>query len=274
MVGVAHDVTDRKAAEFQMREAQKMESVGRLAAGLAHDFNNVLTIINGIAELALGDLDEDSPLREHLTGIQAASGRAVQLTRQLLAFSRKQVLHPTVVHLNEIVREAQTLLQRLLGDDVRVEVALMADLPAVRIDAGQFHQVILNLAVNSRDAMPHGGTFRIETRPAERGRRRSDRAHPTLPRGRYAVTGDLRHGHRHGRVDAAAAVRAVLHDQGTGQRHRPGPRHRSRHRQAERRRDRGQHGARPRNDVYYHYSGDRRRGRRAGRDAARGVGRL
>ena len=186
LVGVARDVTDRKAAELQMHEAQKMESVGRLAAGLAHDFNNVLTIINGMAELAVGDLEQDSPVREHLAGIQSASSRAVQLTRQLLAFSRKQVLHPTVVHLNILVREAQTLLQRVLGDDVRVEVALTADMPPVRVDSGQFHQVILNLAVNSRDAMPHGGTFRIETHilTVEDAH---DRFHPTLAPGRYAV---------------------------------------------------------------------------------------
>ena len=186
LVGVARDVTDRKAAELQMHEAQKMESVGRLAAGLAHDFNNVLTIINGMAELALGDLAQDSALREHLVGIQSASSRAVQLTRQLLAFSRKQVLHPTVVHLNLLVREAQTLLQRVLGDDVRVEVALTGDIPPVRVDPGQFHQVILNLAVNGRDAMPHGGTFRIETRVLT-VEDAHDRHHPTLARGRYAV---------------------------------------------------------------------------------------
>ena len=186
LVGVARDVTDRKAAELQMYEAQKMESVGRLAAGLAHDFNNVLTIINGMAELALGDIEPASPLREHLVGIQSASSRAVQLTRQLLAFSRKQVLHPTVVHLNLLVREAQTLLQRVLGDDVRVEVALTADLPPVRVDSGQFHQVILNLAVNSRDAMPHGGTFRIETHVLTVDDAH-DRLHPALARGRYAV---------------------------------------------------------------------------------------
>jgi two-component system cell cycle sensor histidine kinase/response regulator CckA len=185
IVGVARDVTDRKAAEEQAREAQKMESVGRLAAGLAHDFNNVLTVINGLAELARGELPQGSPLREHLDGIQAAGGRAAQLTRQLLAFSRKQVLHPTIVSLNALAREAESLLQRVMGDDVRVEVALANDLSPVRVDAGQLHQVILNLAMNGRDAMPKGGTLRIETRLHAVGEHH--RSPHRLPPGRYAV---------------------------------------------------------------------------------------
>ncbi len=145
----------------------------------------MLTVINGLAELALGELPQDSPLREHLGGIQAAGGRAAQLTRQLLAFSRKQVLHPTIVSLNALVREAESLLQRVLGDDVRVEVALANDLSPVRVDAGQLHQVILNLAMNGRDAMPKGGTLRIETRlhAVEEHHRSPHR----LPPGRYAV---------------------------------------------------------------------------------------
>jgi PAS domain S-box-containing protein len=186
LVGVARDVTDRKAAEEQMREAQKMESVGRLAAGLAHDFNNVLTVINGIAELALGELPDHSPLREHLTGIQDAGNRAAQLTRQLLAFSRKQVLHPTVVNLNALVRETESLLKRVLGGDIRVEVTLASDTPLVQIDPGQFHQVLLNLAVNSRDAMPGGGTLTIETRSLVIAAGQ-ERQHPRLAPGEYAA---------------------------------------------------------------------------------------
>jgi two-component system cell cycle sensor histidine kinase/response regulator CckA len=185
IVGVARDVTDRRAAEEQAREAQKMESVGRLAAGLAHDFNNVLTVINGIAELALGDLPPDSPLREHLDGIQSAGARAAQLTKQLLAFSRKQVLHPRVVSLNALVREAESLLQPVLGNDVRVEITLADDLTPVRVDAGQLHQVILNLAMNSRDAMPTGGTLRIDTRLHVVGEH--ERSQQRLPPGRYAA---------------------------------------------------------------------------------------
>ena len=187
-----------------------------------------------MAELALGDIEPASPLREHLVGIQSASSRAVQLTRQLLAFSRKQVLHPTVVHLNLLVREAQTLLQRVLGDDVRVEVSLTADLPPVRVDSGQFHQVILNLAVNSRDAMPHGGTFRIETHVLTVDDAH-DRLHPALARGRYAVLviSDTGIG-----MDDATRQRLfepffTTKEPGTGT--GLGSRHRPRHRQTERR---------------------------------------
>jgi PAS domain S-box-containing protein len=165
IVGVAADITDRKAAEARVREAQKMESVGRLAAGLAHDFNNVLTVITGIADLAMSEATASAALKEHLTTIKAAGERAAQVTRQLLAFGRKQVLHPTVVNLNALVREAEPLIRRLLGESVRLQLALASGLGRVKVDAGQLHQVILNLVVNSRDAMPQGGTLTIRTRP-------------------------------------------------------------------------------------------------------------
>ncbi|HXG45552.1 MAG TPA: PAS domain S-box protein [Gemmatimonadales bacterium] len=163
IVGVARDITDRKAAEEQLRQAQKMESVGRLAAGIAHDFNNILTVINAVADLALAELP-DGALRNDLVTIREAGGRAAELTRQLLAFSRKQVLRPEVVNLNALVADAETLLRRLLGSDIRVRLHLAQDLAPVSVDPGQFHQVILNLAVNARDAMPQGGTLTIETR--------------------------------------------------------------------------------------------------------------
>jgi len=163
IVGVARDITDRKAAEEQLRQAQKMESVGRLAAGIAHDFNNILTVINAVADLALADLPEGA-LRNDLITIRDAGGRAAELTRQLLAFSRKQVLRPEVVNLNALVADAEMLLRRLLGDDIHLRLHLAQDLAPVSVDPGQFHQVILNLAVNGRDAMPRGGTLTIQTR--------------------------------------------------------------------------------------------------------------
>ena len=186
IVGVATDVTGRKLAEEEMRQAQKMESVGRLAAGIAHDFNNLLTVINGIAELAVADLPKGAALREDFARIREAGARAAVLTRQLLAFSRKQVLRPVVVDLNALASEAESLLRRVLGEDIRIEARLAPDLRPVLLDPAQFHQVILNLAVNSRDAMPNGGRLTIETRnllvEAER-----ERTHPGLRPGRYVT---------------------------------------------------------------------------------------
>jgi PAS domain S-box-containing protein len=185
VVGVAADITDRKAVEAQMREAQKMESVGRLAAGLAHDLNNVLTVITGIAELAMTDPTASPMLAEHLATIKAAGERAAAVTRQLLAFGRKQVLRPTVINLNVLVREAEPLIRRLLGDQLRLVLSLAPDLGSVRVDAGQFHQVILNLVVNSRDAMPQGGTLTMRTESVLRDGR--SRLTPTVAPGHYAV---------------------------------------------------------------------------------------
>ena len=185
IVGLASDVTDRKAAEMQMHQAQKMESIGRLAAGIAHDFNNILTVINGVAELAGSELG-DGPLRDDIAAIRQAAMRATGLTRQLLAFSRQQVLKPEVLRLNAVVEEVEGLLCRVLGEDIRVEVRLDPDVRSVLADPGQIHQVILNLAINSRDAMPQGGVLSIETRSvivSEAGARR----HPGLSPGRYSV---------------------------------------------------------------------------------------
>lgn len=167
IVGVAHDITERVVAEERLRDVQRMESVGQLAAGVAHDFNNVLTVINGIAEMTLANLPEGSPLRQDLTTIRDAGARATELTRQMLAVGRKQMLRPKPVNLNVLVTEMETLLRSMLGEDIEIVVRLATDLAPVVVDPGQFHQVILNLASNSRDAMPRGGTLTIETRNAE-----------------------------------------------------------------------------------------------------------
>ena len=163
----ARDVTERRALEQRFLQAQKMEAVGRLAGGVAHDFNNLLTAILGYADLLLYGLPTLSPLRPDLEEIRRAADRAGALTRQLLAFSRKQVLEMRVLDLNELVADVDKMLRRLLGEDIDVLTRLGSALGAVRADAGQLEQVIVNLAVNARDAMPEGGKLTIETRNAE-----------------------------------------------------------------------------------------------------------
>jgi signal transduction histidine kinase/CheY-like chemotaxis protein len=154
---------ERARLEEQLRHAQKLEAIGRLAGGVAHDFNNLLTAIRGSAELVLAELAPASPLRPDLDEIKLASDRAAALTRQLLAFSRKQVLSPAVVDLNRVVRESQRLLARLIGEDIKIVVEAGADVGCVRVDPDQLSQVVANLAVNSRDALPAGGVISIRT---------------------------------------------------------------------------------------------------------------
>ena len=163
VVGVWVDVTERRQLEEQFRQAQKMEAVGRLAGGVAHDFNNLLTAITGYSDLLLLDLDPGDVRRQDVAEIKRAAIAAADLTRQLLAFSRRQVLAPRVIDLNAVVSGAQKLLGRLIGEDVKVETSLDPALSAVRADPGQVEQVIMNLAVNARDAMPNGGRLTIET---------------------------------------------------------------------------------------------------------------
>jgi len=161
------DITERRQLEEQLRQAVKMEAVGRLAGGIAHDFNNLLTAIIGSADLLLEDLDPASPARGDVAEIRRAGERAAQLTRQLLAFSRKQPLTPRVIDVNALVADMDRLLRRLIGEDIELRTVLTPDLGAVQADAGQLEQVIMNLAVNARDAMPRGGKLTIETANAE-----------------------------------------------------------------------------------------------------------
>jgi two-component system cell cycle sensor histidine kinase/response regulator CckA len=158
---VAHDVSDRKRLERRLAEAEKMEAVGRLAGGVAHDFNNLLTVIGGYAEILL----QRTAGRDHrdLEEIARAAGQAAELTRHLLAFSRRQVLHPRVLDVNRIVADMETLLHRIIGDDVSVGVRLAPDLAPVEADRAQIERVIVNLAANARDAMPGGGALTVET---------------------------------------------------------------------------------------------------------------
>jgi PAS domain S-box-containing protein len=159
----AEDVTERRALEQQLRQSQKMEAVGRLAGGIAHDFNNLLMVISGYSEFLLDRLGPDPALRGPAQEIAGAAQRASSLTRQLLAFSRKQMLAPKILDLNDVVTENLKMLTRMIGEDIDLVMIPAAALGAVRADAGQIEQVIMNLAVNARDAMPSGGKFTIET---------------------------------------------------------------------------------------------------------------
>ena len=162
-VAYVREISERDRLEAQLRQAQKMESVGRLAGGVAHDFNNLLTAISGNVELALLDLRPSDPLHELLVEVHRAADSAANLTRQLLAFSRKQVIDPRVVNLNGIVDELQRMLKRLMREDVDVHVKLDPALWHTRVDRGQLEQILINLAVNARDAMPNGGRLTLET---------------------------------------------------------------------------------------------------------------
>ncbi len=160
---IAEDVTDRRVLEDQFRQAQKMEAVGRLAGGVAHDFNNLLMVISGYAEVMLTKLDLEDPLHEKARSIQQASDRATTLTRQLLAFSRKQLLELKVVDVNAIVADMERLLRPLIGENVELATKLAVDAGHVRADAGQLEQVLMNLVVNAKDAMPNGGKLTVQT---------------------------------------------------------------------------------------------------------------
>jgi two-component system, cell cycle sensor histidine kinase and response regulator CckA len=160
---IAEDVTDRRALEEQFRQAQKMEAVGRLAGGVAHDFNNLLMVISGYAEVLLAKLAPDNPLHEKGRAIQQAADRATTLTRQLLAFSRKQLLELKVVDVNAIVQDMERLLRPLIGENVELITTLSPLAVHTRADAGQLEQVLMNLVVNAKDAMPAGGKLTIQT---------------------------------------------------------------------------------------------------------------
>ena len=183
---VAEDITERRTLEQQFRQAQKMEAIGRLAGGIAHDFNNLLMVISGYTQMLLDQLEGESPLRKAATEIEKAADRAASLTRQLLAFSRKQVLSPKVLDLNALVLDNLKMLPRLLGEDIEVVNVPAGDLGRIKADPGQLAQVILNLAVNARDAMPHGGRLILETANARLDESYTQRR-TSMPAGEYVV---------------------------------------------------------------------------------------
>jgi nitrogen-specific signal transduction histidine kinase len=163
MIGTVQDITERRQLEDQLRQSQKMEAIGRLAGGIAHDLNNALTAIAGYAELALGELESGHAARGDVEEIRRAAERAGSVTRQLLAFSRKQLLEPRVFDLNETVAAIARMLSRLLGPEVRVQTRLADAVLPVLGDPGQIEQALINLAVNARDAMPSGGQLIVST---------------------------------------------------------------------------------------------------------------
>ncbi|MCC6728131.1 MAG: PAS domain S-box protein [Chthonomonadales bacterium] len=194
-VWLLHDMTERRRLEEQLLQAQKMEGIGRLAGGVAHDFNNLLTAILGYAELAQATMAPEDPHRSHMQQIEKATERAAELTRQLLAFARKQIVEARVLSLNDLVLGLEKMLRRLIGEDIEVINRLAPELWPVKVDPGQLEQVLVNLVVNARDAMPDGGTITIETANAivEEG---YARRHPEVSVGAYAmvVVSDTGHG--------------------------------------------------------------------------------
>ncbi|MGH9723321.1 MAG: response regulator [Bryobacteraceae bacterium] len=183
---IARDITDHKQLQRELFLAQKMEAIGRLAAGVAHDFNNLLTVVTGYSAIVLGQLKEQDPLRQEVREIGRAGERAASLTRQLLAFSRNQILQPRVLDLNVIVTEMDRMLRRLIGEDIELTAALDSGLKWVKADPGQIEQIIMNLAVNARDAMPKGGKLTIETANVDLEKEFAER-HIPVPPGPYVM---------------------------------------------------------------------------------------
>jgi PAS domain S-box-containing protein len=185
-LGILRDVSERKQIEERLRRSQKLDALGQLAGGVAHDFNNLLVVINGYTELAAEALPLGAPLRADIEQIRLAGQKASVLTRQLLAFGRKQVLKPAVLALNDVVKGLEEMLRRVIGEDVRLRTELAPDLGNVLADSSQVEQILLNLVANARDAMPGGGTLLIETSNAEIDAEQV-RAHAEAKPGSYVV---------------------------------------------------------------------------------------
>ncbi len=186
MIGTVQDITDYKQLEEQFLQAQKLESLGRLAGGVAHDFNNLLTVINGYSDLVLQALRQGDPLRETMGEIRKAGESASTLTRQLLVFSRKQRVEAQQVDLNGVLSDAQKMLQRLVREDVQLNIRCDPTLGTTVADPGQMQQVIINLVINARDAMPHGGSIFLETLNVDLDERHEER-HPDMKSGSYVM---------------------------------------------------------------------------------------
>ncbi len=164
ILGIVRDITERKTLEDQLRHSQKMEGIGQLAGGIAHDFNNILNVILGYGSLIEANMKEDDPGRIHLKEILLAGEKAARLTQSLLAFSRKQIIDPAPHDLNEIIKGVENIFQRTIGEDIELISMLSIEKPTVLVDRGQMEQALLNLAINARDAMPHGGQLIMETK--------------------------------------------------------------------------------------------------------------
>ena len=190
---IAEDITDRRQLEEQLRQAQKMDAVGRLAGGVAHDFNNLLMVINGYTEVLLEQLEKGSAMHQKVESIQQAADRAATLTRQLLAFSRKQLLELKVVDVNTVIGDMERLLRPLIGENIELVTRLSSDAGHTRADAGQLEQVIMNLVVNAKDSMPEGGKLTVQS--SDVTVRPNFREHRFIQPGRYAVISVADTGH-------------------------------------------------------------------------------
>jgi signal transduction histidine kinase len=186
IVGVLRDITGYKQLEAQFMQAQKMEAIGALAGGVAHDFNNMLNVINGYCELVLEELSESDPIRKDILQISQAGTRAKSLTAQLLAFSRKQILQPAVLNLNEVIESTHSMLRRLIPENIDLVVCASPDLGLICADSGQIQQILMNLVVNARDAMPDGGKLTIETVNVDYDEEYI-RSHPVAKAGPYVM---------------------------------------------------------------------------------------
>jgi nitrogen-specific signal transduction histidine kinase/CheY-like chemotaxis protein len=216
MFGIMQDVTEQKQLEEQLRHAQKMEAIGRLAGGIAHDFNNLLTVINGYADVAMTQSNLDEEGTELLREIRRAGDRAAGLTRQLLAFSRRQLLEPRIVDLNELLQDLRRLLRRLIGEHIELDFVPEKALWPVKVDPRQFEQAIINLAVNARDAMPGGGRLTIETSNVELDPTTLDPG-AGLPRGPYVRISVRDNGHGMDPVTRARAFEPFFTTKPVGQ---------------------------------------------------------
>ena len=212
---IAEDVTERWMLEQQLLQSQKMEAVGRLAGGIAHDFNNLLTIIKGYNELMMEQIGPNDPWWGATEEIGKAADRSANLIRQLLAFSRKQVLEPKILNLSAVITNLATMLQRLLGEDVVLSTVLGDDLGRIKADPGQIEQVVMNLAVNARDAMPRGGRLSIATSNVSVVDSHTPE-HAELKPGRYVLMEVIDTGVGMDVGDGGSRLRAFLHHQGAG----------------------------------------------------------
>ena len=228
---IGRDMTERIVLESQLRQAQKMEAIGQMTGGVAHDFNNLLTVIIGMSELLSDSVGQDPELAPIVQAIDEAASRGAQLTQRMLAFARKQPLQARNVDLNEVVARTAAILQRTLGEDIAVKLALGDGLWPALVDPSQIEDVILNLAVNARDAMPNGGQLVIETANAHLDEQYAAQNLDVSP-GDYVLVNVTDFRHRHAARGGRAGVRAVLHHQGGRPRHRARPEHGVRLREA------------------------------------------
>ena len=269
MTGACTDVTDRRTAEEQLRLAHHMESVGRLAGGVAHEANNQMSVVIGAAHFILARPDLPAAVRTDAEYIRKAAERTAAVTAQLLAFSRRQVLRPQVLDLNGVLEKFRPVLQRTMGEDCVVRLRLDPALAPVKADPGQLEQVLLNLALNARDAMPRGGALSVETSATELSQGSAGSTRHRRPAGALRPAGRERHRTWNGPGDARPRLRAVLHHQGGRPGHRPRARDRVRDREAVGRLRVGVQRARPGDDHQGLPAGHGRAGRGRGRRTCR-----